>query len=141
HFHDIGDYLSREDKLEKISAYVSVAGIPAGAWQAITPDEHGDWLKQRDDSFGQFIGLGNKKDVSEVPLFEIYSNGVKTNRDAWAYNASKTDLTSNMERMIEFYNSEVDRFEKSCVELSSQEREDQANAFIDTDPQKISWDH
>src|SRR5690606_14219824 len=55
HFHDIGDYLSREEKLDKISAYASVAGIEH--WQQITPDEHGDWLKQRDNSFNQFIIL------------------------------------------------------------------------------------
>ena len=29
-------------------------------WQAITPDEHGDWLKQRDDSFSEFIVIGDK---------------------------------------------------------------------------------
>ncbi len=51
YFHDIGDYLSREEKLEKISDYASVAGIEQ--WQQIIPDEHGDWLKQRDDSFNQ----------------------------------------------------------------------------------------
>ncbi len=51
YFHDIGDYLSREEKLEKIVSYSSVSGI--SAWQQITPDEHGDWLKQRDNSFTQ----------------------------------------------------------------------------------------
>src|SRR5690606_15917812 len=37
-FHDIGDYLSREDKLAKIEAYASVGGIPEQDWQRITPD-------------------------------------------------------------------------------------------------------
>ncbi len=49
-FHDIGDYLSRTEKLEMIASYKSLAGIPS--WQKITPDQHGDWLNQRDDSFG-----------------------------------------------------------------------------------------
>lgn len=78
YFHDIGDYLSREDKLEKIAAYASVAGITAaGGWQAITPDAHGDWLKQRDDGFGEFVVLGDKKDGG-LGLFENYSQGVLT---------------------------------------------------------------
>ncbi|MFP5429213.1 MAG: Eco57I restriction-modification methylase domain-containing protein, partial [Gammaproteobacteria bacterium] len=59
YFHDIGDYLSREEKLEKISAYASVSGI--ANWQQIAPNEHGDWLKQRDGGFAEFIVLGDKK--------------------------------------------------------------------------------
>src|SRR5690606_23392146 len=73
YFHDIGDYLSREDKLEKIAGFASVAGIEQ--WQQITPDEHGDWLKQRDDSFGEHIVLGDKKDAG-LKLFDNYSQGV-----------------------------------------------------------------
>src|SRR5690606_10476201 len=59
YFHDIGDYLSREDKLEKVSSFASVSGIDH--WKQIIPDNHGDWLRQRDDSFVNFIQLGNKK--------------------------------------------------------------------------------
>jgi predicted helicase len=106
HFHDIGDYLSRDDKLEKIETYASVAGVPG--WQVITPDEHGDWLKQRDDSFGRFIAIGDKKGGS-IKLFDNFSQGILTARDAWTYNASHQDLGNNMSRMIDFYNAEVDQ--------------------------------
>ena len=62
HFHDIGDYLSREEKLQKISDFASIGGIAeAEGWQTITPDAHGDWLKQRDDSFGDYIVLGRQE--------------------------------------------------------------------------------
>lgn len=71
-FHDIGDYLSQKEKLEKIEAFASVAGIPAEDWQRIIPDAHGDWLKQRDDSFGRFIVLGDKRGDSPR-LFDNYS--------------------------------------------------------------------
>ncbi|MDF7046271.1 hypothetical protein NMT82_24765, partial [Escherichia coli] len=55
YFHDIGDYLTREEKLVKISTFGSIAGITqANGWRVITPDQHGDWLKQRDDGFGDF---------------------------------------------------------------------------------------
>lgn len=104
-FHDIGDYLSREDKLEKISGYASVAGIPVDAWQAITPDEHGDWMKQRDGGFAKFTPMGDKSGASTSVLFEKYSSGVKTNRDAWAYNASRNRVASNMESMIDAFNA------------------------------------
>lgn len=138
-FHDIGDYLSREDKLEKISAYGSIAGITqSGGWQRIAPDQYGDWLKQRDDRFVEYIAMGDKK-KGEQKLFENFSLGVSTNRDAWCYNASKAGVTANMSRMIDFYNSETARFAEAFSELDKNARGAEADKFIDTDPRKISW--
>src|SRR5690606_25513926 len=66
YWHDIGDYLSREEKLEKIKSLFSIGGIAkAGVWQTVTPDQHGDWLSKRDDSFSKYIVLGDKKGNSE----------------------------------------------------------------------------
>ncbi|WP_218131613.1 type ISP restriction/modification enzyme [Nitrosomonas oligotropha] len=139
HFHDIGDYLSRGDKLEKIAAFGSIAGINAAhAWQIIIPDVHGDWLRQRDGSFSEFIALGDKKD-NNPKLFENFSMGVVTARDAWCYNASKTVVTSNMKRMIDFYNHEVARFDIVHPALDKKSREVLVNNFINTDPSQISW--
>ncbi len=70
YFHDIGDYLSREEKLAKISELKSLYGIRAiNGWIGITPDEHNDWLNQRDNSFSEFISLGNKKEKSSLNIF------------------------------------------------------------------------
>ena len=136
HFHDIGDYLSREEKLEKIAGYASVAGIDQ--WRHITPDEHGDWLKQRDNSFSQFIVLGDKK--SDAPkLFDNFSLGIVTNRDAWTYNASKKKLAENMTGMIDFYNAEVVRFNDSYHGVDGKTRQERVGGFINTDPSRISW--
>jgi len=136
YFHDIGDYLSREEKLEKIEKFASVAGIEN--WQSITPDEHGDWLKQRDDGFNNFIVLGDKK--GDAPkLFDSFSLGVVTGRDSWAYNASQSKLASNMARMIGFYNAEVERFNAVHPGLDSKARQIKVDGFIDTDPTCISW--
>jgi len=136
HFYDIGDYLSREEKLEKIAGYTSVAGIEQ--WQLITPDEHGDWLKQRDDSFSKYIVLGDKKSDG-LALFENYSLGLVTNRDAWAYNASQNKVADNMRAMISFYNTEVLRFNRAYPDLDKKGREAVLDGFIDTNPQRISW--
>ncbi|WP_018902751.1 type ISP restriction/modification enzyme [Variovorax paradoxus] len=141
HFHDIGDYLAREEKLEKISTFGSVAGISAaGAWKTIVPNQHGDWLKQRDAGFNEYIVLGDKRD-SGLKLFENYSAGVKTNRDAWCYNSSRSVASNNMSRMIDFYNGEVTRFASSFDGMDRKSREGKVNIFIDADPKKISWDH
>lgn len=139
-FHDIGDYLSREDKLERIKTYASLAGIPPDGWQVVTPDEHGDWLKQRDDGFGRFIVLGNKKGDANK-LFDNFSQGVLTARDAWAYNASPQKLSANIGGMIDFYNAEVARFQTVHPGLDTKARQERVDGFIDTSPSRISWTH
>ena len=139
HFHDIGDYLTREEKLEKISAFASVAGITADeAWQTLMPDAHGDWLNQRDGSFSDFIALGSK-DERENTLFANFSGGLKTNRDAWCYNSSRTAISVNLRQMIDFYNHEVERFSIAHKALDSREKAETIDQFIDVDPAKISW--
>nr|VFJ56600.1 MAG: N-6 DNA Methylase [Candidatus Kentron sp. DK] len=138
--HDIGDYLTRAQKLERIAEFKDIHGISAAqGWQEIKPDSHGDWLNQREEGFEAFIVMGDKKDKKAVTLFENYSNGVKTNRDAWCYNASGTAVGDNMQRMISFYNGEVARFNEDHGELSTKERQDKVDGFINTDPTKISW--
>jgi len=138
-FHDIGDYLSREDKLSKIADFGSIVGITqANAWQFITPDAHGDWLRQRDDGFGAFLALGDKKGGGPK-LFDSFSLGVVTNRDAWCYNASKAAVASNMTRMIAFYNDEVTRFDRANATLDSKARAAKVDGFINTDAKRISW--
>lgn len=135
-YHDVGDDLSKEDKLEKIAGFASVVGIDQ--WQQIIPDEHGDWLKQRDDSFSGYIVLGDKKSDG-LALFENYSLGLVTNRDAWAYNASQGKVANNMRAMISFYNTEVLRFNRAYPDLDKKGREAVLDRFIDTNPQRISW--
>ena len=121
YFHDIGDYLSREEKLEKISDLVSINGITTiDGWTTITPDEHNDWLNQRDDSFSEFIEIGNKKDITNS-LFKNYTNGVVSSRDAFAYNFSRKNINLIVNDSLKFYST--------CID----------NNVIDNNPTKISW--
>ncbi len=139
YFHDIGDYLTREEKLEKIESYASIAGITeASLWQTVVPDTHGDWLKQRDSSFSDFIVLGDKKSDA-LKLFDNFSRGLEAGRDAWCYNASKESVVGNMTRMVVFYNNEVARFNAVYARLDKKAREERMDGFINTDPAQISW--
>lgn len=138
-FHDIGDYLTREQKLKRIAELASVNGLTdAGLWQTIVPDEHGDWLRQRDNSFEQFIPIGVKKGT-ETPLFSNFSLGVATGKDAWCYNSSKHALESNITSMIATYNSELARFNQTLPVSDRKQREHEVGSFITSDPTKISW--
>lgn len=139
HFHDIGDYLTREEKLAQIQEFMSVKGIgEAGLWEEIAPDQHGDWRGQRDESFSCHILIGDKKN-SGLRIFDNFSLGVVTNRDAWCYNASKEALSHNLGGMIRFYNAELDRMKARYPALDKKAREKLIDEFIDTDPTQISW--
>ncbi len=136
-FHDIGDYLTRDEKLSRIADFASIKGIPE--WQTITPDAHGDWLSQRDDSFAEHIALGDKSKHPEKRLFDNFSLGVATNRDAWVYNSSRNQMVCNMEGMITKYNLELERFNAHHPGLDRKARQSAVDNFIDADPTKISW--
>ena len=141
YFRDIGDYLTQAEKLAIIARFGSIGGIEkAKGWQSIAPDEHGDWLGQRDNAFEAFIPLGNKKGDGPK-LFDNFSQGVLTARDSWAYNASRDALGRNMRAMVAFYNIELARFDAAHPDASRKARSEAVDGFIDADSTKISWTH
>ena len=75
-------------------------------WQRITPNEHHDWLNQRDKRYSQLVSLADEPGA----IFHTGSNGLKTNRDAWGYNSSGATLRRNVGSMIDFYNDQVRAF-------------------------------
>ena len=137
-YHDIGDYLSQNEKLKIITEFASIASIP---WRTLKPNDSHDWINQRDPAFDAFIPTYSP-DKSEETIFTLSSNGLQTNRDAWVYNFSANVVETNIERMIGFYNSQVKafkEFQKSMPQVRAAERQIRAEGFIDKDPQKISW--
>ena len=141
HFHDIGDYLTREEKLDRIARAGSVHNMnAANAWLVITPDEHGDWLKQRDSRFDEFLAIADKEGVEQRDLFVNYSQGVLTARDGWCVNSSKDAMLTNMQAMISVYNGEVARFIASAPNFeNARARETFVDGFVIDDATKISW--
>ena len=135
-YHDIGDYLSREDKLAIIEAFGSVEAIK---WQRIKPNAEGDWINQRDPAFDHFIPLGNKEKGSEV-VFDIYSQGLLSSRDAWVYNENRGILTENMRGMINAFNEDRVRYAEVC-KGKAKDQCPTVEEVIDADPRRISWSH
>ena len=105
------DYATRQEKLDQITNYGSIEGISGtDAFRTITPNEHGDWISTRDEHFATFQEIGNqalKGKMASPGIFQQFSLGLGTNRDAWCYNFSGTAVSSNMHRMIDNYNSHV----------------------------------
>lgn len=130
-YHDIGDYLSREEKLAIVEDFASIKGMK---WKRIQPNEEGDWINQRDPAFDNFIEIGDKKSGNEA-IFGVYSRGVATSRDAWAYNFSRNELVSNMTSMIDAYNREVAVW-KTALDGRTKRTVDK---IVDHDPKNNSW--
>ena len=136
-FHDIGDYLDQKQKLDIVRKFGSIGGITkARAWTRITPDSHGDWLEQRDDSFEAFLNLGHKRDKTGTVCFEDYSLGVATGRDTWCINPSLRVLKGNIDVSIRFYNEERVRWKEAKESGSAAEK---IADFLNPDLKRISW--
>jgi len=142
-FYDIGNYLTREQKLQKIAELASISGIDKKAlWQSLLPDNNQDWLNQRQGGFDQFLPIGDKENKSKPNnngIFVNFSNGVKTQRDAWCNNPSRKILLTNIGSLVNFYESQRQDFYKLYGELDLKQRLEKADEFLDTDPTKISW--
>ena len=107
HYHDIGDYLSREEKLKIVEEFHDVTKVP---WTILQPDRHNDWINQRNGEFDAFVPLviDGKPTTNKQSFFVISSNGSQSNRDTWVYNFSKNAVLTNMEVLIATYNESVD---------------------------------
>ncbi|WP_344003367.1 type ISP restriction/modification enzyme [Microbacterium paludicola] len=109
HYADIGDYLSREEKIDSLVVERSIEGT---AYGLVTPNDAGDWINQRDERFGTWPSIGDKKTKGRLAtpgLFQDFALGVSTNRDAWVYNFSTSDLRSHVARLI-------DEFKALCAD-------------------------
>ncbi|WP_039761807.1 type ISP restriction/modification enzyme, partial [Bartonella queenslandensis] len=100
-------------------------------WQIITPDKHGDWIKQREADFNQFIPMSIKNNSIDAALFREVSRGVNSARDAWVYNFSSNALNLSIQKTIEFFNVQK--------RLIAENPSVPIKKIIDYDATKISW--
>ena len=107
YYHDIGDYLTREDKLRIVKNFGDISN-PLMKWTEIAPNEHGDWISHRNEMFKLFTILGDKDDKKNKQTFFVpyYSSGLKTQRDAWCYNSSLPIVKEATKMQIDFYNEQ-----------------------------------
>lgn len=98
-YHDIGDYLSREQKLDILGHTRSIDGTE---WQNIQPDKNDDWINQRDPNYQKYASIGNE-------VFYSSAVGVSTNRDAWVNGFSKEAVLKNSKYLIDNYNEALEQ--------------------------------
>ena len=106
-YRDIGDYLSREQKLAALDEAVSISGFTD--WEEIMPNEHHDWIGQRSDVFQQFYPMGREDDA----IFQLYSRGLSTGKDAYIYNFSRHACAENAQLMTQEYLNALQELEEN----------------------------
>lgn len=125
-YHDIGDYLKREEKLQIITQFKSISS-ESMKWQTLKPNTQADWINHGNEKFLTFTEMrpANKFDQSANSIFTAQSPGLLSSRESWVYSYSKEKLKQNLSGMVNVYNNSI--AEKSL-----------GRAVID-DPAKISW--
>ncbi len=141
YYRDIGDYLTRNRKLEILTSELTETPIHLDeiVWHRIEPNEHGDWVNQRSDSFTEHPIVHSDH---EPAIFEVLTNGLKTNRDAWNWNSSRPRLEANTAKWISHYNEQVEKFSRANPDPKGTvaARARQAREVVDRDPLRLSWD-
>lgn len=117
HYHDIGDYLTREQKLNLVKKFKSVHGRSID-WQIIEPTDRHDWINQRDGVFDSLVSINPslRNSMSSQTFFASEVLGISTGRDAWVYNFSKEKLAANVESCIDFYNQKRTEFSEGLID-------------------------
>ena len=135
--YSVDDYLKAREKQKLLVDFGDYTNAPM---KQSTIDAKHTWLTEGFHAeFDTFIPIGTKeakakKGAATDVIFKIYSAGVKTNRDAWAYNFNRNVLRENIQRMSETYNAEVDRWKRQ-----ENQREIKVDDFVAYDDTKISW--
>lgn len=129
HYRDIGDYLTREQKLAAVESEHTSSGV---TWTSLQPNQDGDWTGARSEMFDTLTPIGSKRDASSaVTIFHTYSAGIKTNRDSWLYGFSRSGLERRIESMVGFYSDQIEAARLARVTQTVWSR--------NNDPKVFSW--
>ncbi len=145
-YYEVEDYLKREAKLNLLANFENLESVP---FSAITPNDKGDWINQREDGFEKLIPLKRDKKLKIFDsIFDLNSGGVVTNRDPWVYNFSPNALKQSVQNCIDTYNADLKRFNEVFREAFKQRakgvKSDKLHKHLNdqeitTDKTKIAW--
>lgn len=145
-YYEVEDYLKREAKLHLLAGFENLESVP---FSAITPNDKGDWINQRNDDFEKLIPLKRDPKLKIFnTIFDLNSNGVVSGRDPWVYNYSPNILTQSVQKCIDTYNADLkhfnavfrEAFKQRTKGVKSGDRYKHLNdKEITTDKTKIAW--
>lgn len=124
---------------EKLAAVASIGGLKSLDVQTIQPDRKNDWLNLSDNDWDSLVPLvdpgvsASRTTAQHRAIFRLVSNGLKTQRDEWAYDIDRDNLAIKAKYMIGVYeatrkdpefsgrdtikwDAELDRYRQSRIE-------------------------
>ncbi|WP_187153902.1 type ISP restriction/modification enzyme [Lactobacillus kimbladii] len=127
-YHDIGDYLSRKEKLNIIKKFGTILN-PNIDWDKIEPDNNNDWINRKDPNYQKYTWISDDNN-SLKGVFITHALGIVSNRDMWVYGYSAEKVYENVKKLIDNYNNELTNFE-NC--------KNKKNFQLNRDTHKIKW--
>lgn len=126
YYHDIGDYLTRQNKLDMIKDFDNINEID---WKKIHPNKYNDWINQRDENYQKYPSLYEKNEVS---VFKDKITGVSTSRDSWISGFNHDKVRNRSIIMTDFFNDTIDEFKYIKNEKEKYDK-------VTKDSSKIKW--
>ena len=113
-YYALPDEQSGADKLAALKT-LDMERIP---FTEIVPDENHNWLGQTNSRFGKLLPMANRETKlakaarDEQAVFGLYSMGVVTNRDEWAWDFNSSVLAEKVSTFAMLYEMEMARFKR-----------------------------
>jgi predicted helicase len=125
----------KEQKLQWLENQETLSGV---GWKNLTVETDNSWTaaKQSEVSEG-LLAIGSRvakaqQEASAVTIFKTFSRGIETARDEWVYAFDPNDLTDKAKRLVDTYNTELDRWRRA-------KRPKNVDNFVTYDPRTIKW--
>ena len=130
------ELLSKSQTFDFLKTHKNIGEV---TWQEIQPDARHTWLTAGlQTDFHGLMPMGTKeakrkKGTVEGVIFKVFSLGVSTNRDIWIYNFNQDALRDHVQRAIETYTAELDRWNRQ------ESPKPNIDDFVLYDDTKIKW--
>jgi predicted helicase len=136
HYRDIGDYLTRDQKLEILRQQATEDALDEVDFSRIIPNSAGDWINHRSDSYGDLLSLSGEA----ASIFNFSTRGATTHRDPWIINSSLPAVVKNSNRIVDFFNQQLDDFHSTTSDRQGNKSgADAVKQFVNRDPRLIAW--
>ena len=142
-YSDETELLRKAQTFDFLKTHENIGNV---TWQKLRPYAKHAWLTEGlHADFNDLIPIGTKeakkkKGTVEGVIFKDFSLGVSTNRDVWVYNFDQDSLRDNVQRTIETYTAEMDRWKRQVIEWKRGNiPEPKVDDFVLYDDGKIKW--
>ena len=128
YLHRLHDSTNRKQKIEEIQKLEHLDKIP---FEKIVSVKN-NWIDFGKPEWQNFIKLrDSKNEVIQDGIFFLAESGQTTRRDAWVYDFSKEQLKEKINKFLNTYNQDLEKYKSTKKD---------ADDIITTDITKIKWD-